>query len=96
MSVAIPVVVNRYHTFNGHSNDLSIMRPGPWGNPYQIGRDGTRAEVIRKHLNDWRYKLRRNPHALDPLLGKRLICCCKPAACHGDNYVLLLRELYVR
>jgi hypothetical protein len=28
---------------------VNIMRPGPFGNPFEIGRDGDREEVIAKH-----------------------------------------------
>lgn len=67
------------------------MRPSKWGNPFKIGRDGTRAEVIEKH---YQYvcenaELMRN---LCELEGKDLVCCCKPAPCHGDNYVKLLKQ----
>jgi hypothetical protein len=30
--------------------DVYIGRPGPWGNPFRIGRDGDRATVL------WRYE----------------------------------------
>jgi len=56
---------------------------GPWGNPYQIGRDGDRTQVIALY-RQW---IMQQPHllALLPTLrGKRLGCFCKPAACHGD------------
>ncbi len=29
--------------------DVYIGRPGPWGNPFVIGRDGTREQVIAKY-----------------------------------------------
>jgi hypothetical protein len=29
--------------------DVYIGRPSKWGNPFQIGRDGTRDEVIAKY-----------------------------------------------
>jgi len=30
--------------------DVYIGRPSKWGNPFTIGRDGTRSEVIRKYV----------------------------------------------
>lgn len=63
--------------------DVSIMRPGPWGNPFKIGRDGTRAQVIekfRQHLID-DPKLR--ARGIKALRGKRLGCVCAPQPCHG-------------
>jgi len=29
--------------------DVYVGRPSPWGNPFVIGRDGTREEVIAKY-----------------------------------------------
>ena len=67
--------------------DVYIGRGGPWGNPFQIGRDGTRAEVITKYRawitsNDRvAVALRANVHRLR---GKVLGCWCAPLPCHGD------------
>lgn len=65
-----------------------IGRPGPFGNPFVIGRNGTRAEVIalyRQYINRFtpaaeslRYKVYRE------LKGKDLACFCAPLPCHGD------------
>lgn len=60
-----------------------IGRPGKWGNPFVLGRDGSRAEVIGKY----RAYLLGNARlmaALPELRGKDLVCWCAPAACHGD------------
>jgi Domain of unknown function (DUF4326) len=68
-------------------DDLYIGRGGPWGNPFQIGRDGDRATVLRRHerwLCGQHHLLRR----IDELRGRNLVCFCAPEACHGD---LLLR-----
>lgn len=60
-----------------------IGRPSIWGNPFVIGRDGTRAEVIEKYRT---YVLGEPVlmHTLHKLRGKRLGCWCAPQACHGD------------
>lgn len=56
-----------------------IGRGSPWGNPYRIGEDGSREEVIAK------FKLHVLPRLnLEPLRGRHLLCYCAPAACHGD------------
>lgn len=72
--------------------DVLIDRRTKWGNPFQVGIDGTREEVIAKHLLHVlsRPDLMAN---LGELRGKRLGCHCKPRACHGDNYVFLLEVL---
>ena len=68
--------------------DIYIGRPSVWGNPFEIGQDGTREEVIEKY-RQWlltQPNLMLNLHLLK---GKRLGCWCKPKACHGD----VLKEL---
>jgi hypothetical protein len=72
--------------------DVEICRPGQWGNPFAIGRDGTRAEVIEKY-RQW---IKTQPHLLEqlPMLkGKRLGCYCKPLPCHGDVLVEMVEAL---
>lgn len=64
--------------------DVYIGRPGPWGNRFRIGPDGTRAEVIEKY-REW---LMTQPELVErvrrELRGKILGCWCAPLACHGD------------
>jgi hypothetical protein len=75
---------------------VSIMRPGPFGNPFIIGRDGTRAECVAKHLVYARRRLATHPQfraALEQLAGRDLVCCCAPRPCHGDNLILICEEL---
>lgn len=64
-------------------HDIYIGRPSKWGNPFVIGRDGTRAEVIAKYRE---YVLAQPAllAALPELAGKRLACWCSPKPCHGD------------
>jgi len=63
--------------------DIYIGRPSKWGNPFAIGKDGTREETIQKYE---KYLLSRADlvNALPELKGKTLACWCKPLACHGD------------
>lgn len=63
--------------------DIPIHRGTFFGNPFLIGQDGTRAEVIEKY----RQYVLSNPAILEklPLLkGKRLGCVCVPKQCHGQ------------
>lgn len=61
-----------------------IGRSGKWGNPFVIGKDGNRAEVIAKY----RAWLLARPDMVEvarrELAGKDLVCFCAPQACHGD------------
>jgi hypothetical protein len=69
----------------GESHDVYIGRGSKWGNPYAIGFDGDRDEVIRKFKYDFeRGFLKFNKEDVLKLKGKVLGCHCKPAACHGD------------
>lgn len=63
--------------------DVFIGRPSKWGNPFVIGHDGTREEVIAKY-RAWVVQQPTLMRDLHELQGKRLACFCKPAACHGD------------
>ena len=85
-------VVNlRYRTY-----DVYIGRPSEWGNPYAVGRDGDRDDVIRKHMEYLEKRIAEDPdfleHMKKELGGKILGCFCKPKACHGDNYVTILKR----
>lgn len=63
--------------------DIYIGRPSIFGNPYEIGKDGTRKEVISKYR---KYVLD-NPSLLEEiykLKGKILGCWCYPLPCHGQ------------
>ena len=69
--------------------DIYIGRPSKWGNPFAIGRDGTREEVIAKYKE----YIRRRPRLIEDLreeAGETLGCFCAPLPCHGD---VLLEEL---
>jgi hypothetical protein len=68
--------------------DVYIGRPSPWGNPFVIGKDGTREEVVAKH----RRYLHARPWLIEMaqrrLTGKVLGCWCSPSQlCHGDNFI---------
>jgi len=71
--------------------DIYIGRGSIWGNPFRIGPDGTRAEVIAKY----RAWLQTQPHLLwllPTLRGKVLGCYCAPQACHGDTLAELAEK----
>jgi len=71
--------------------DVYIGRPSKWGNPFILGRDGTREEVVAKYRE---YILNKPElmQALPELRGKTLACWCAPLACHGDVLVELIHE----
>ena len=76
------------------SYDVYIGRPSKWGNPYVIGKDGTRAEVIAKYES----YIRNSPElvsSLHELKNRVLGCWCDPLPCHGNILIKLLKEYNV-
>lgn len=72
--------------------DIYIGRPSKWGNPFIIGKDGTREEVIKKY-ELW---IKKQPNLLcdlPELKDKILSCWCSPKLCHGDILIKLLKDL---
>ena len=65
------------------AHDVYIGRPSKWGNPFVIGRDGTRDHVIARY-EAWLLEQPELVAALPELAGKTLGCWCAPRACHGD------------
>jgi hypothetical protein len=73
-------------------SQIYIGRPGKWGNPFVIGRDGSRAEVIAKY-RAWVLNQPQLMGALGELRGRDLVCWCAPLACqipwqHGSPVML--------
>lgn len=58
-----------------------IGRPSDWGNPFTIGKDGTRDQVIAKFI-DFFYSSGLDAR-IHELRGKNLVCWCSPQRCHG-------------
>jgi len=63
--------------------DVYIGRPSIWGNPFTIGRDGDREEVVEKY-RQWVLQQPQLMARLPELQGKRLGCWCTPQLCHGE------------
>ena len=63
--------------------DIYIGRPSKWGNPFVVGKDGTREQVIAMY-REWIAQQPALVSALSELRGKVLGCWCAPKACHGD------------
>ena len=77
-----PQVVHDGEVYIGH-------RLNKWANPFKIGRDGTREQVIALY----EYFVRSKPEltaALPELRGKDLACWCAPKPCHGDVLLRLV------
>ncbi|ADE14135.1 conserved hypothetical protein [Nitrosococcus halophilus Nc 4] len=83
-------VLNKRHGGQG----VYIGRPSPLGNPFVIGRDGNRDEVIAKYQAllevtlEGRSQARTEFNRLVKIYREtgelNLVCWCAPRACHGD------------
>ena len=64
-------------------------------NPFKVGKDGTREEVVAKFRSYLQHKIQNEEGFKEELLllkGKKLGCWCKPEACHGDVLVELMSK----
>lgn len=66
---------------------IYIGRGSPYGNPFVIGKHGTREEVCDRYEKEILPGL-----DIEPLRGKDLVCYCTPARCHGDSILKKLKE----
>ncbi len=80
----------------GRRNLRAGLKGSYWANPFKIGPDGTREEVIAKYKA---WLLSDDPNAvalrerLPELRGKVLCCWCHPLTCHGDVLAALADAL---
>lgn len=77
--------------------DVLIDRSTRLRNPFTIGMDGTRENVIVLYEAHAREMLRSGTWTREQVLalrGKRLGCWCAPRACHGDVLLNIAEELY--
>jgi len=58
-------------------------RPGPLGNPFVIGRDGTRDDVVDK-FDAWAPTQPKLMAIIATLEGRDLVCWCAPLRCHCE------------
>ena len=82
MSTKVVNINNEYH-------EVYIGRPSKYGNPFKIGKDGTRLEVITKY-KAWLLGNEKLMNDIMELDGKILGCHCKPKRCHGDILVEII------
>ena len=68
-------------------NTVLIDRRTKWGNPYKLGADGDREQVIARYRADLWRRIRAGEVTLEELAeldGCWLACWCEPLPCHGD------------
>lgn len=77
----MPKVLNK-RTDKIPPNAVYVGRPSKWGNPFKIGRDGDRKEVIEK-FRKWITRVSFLEDVTE-LTGHDLVCWCAPLPCHAD------------
>lgn len=63
---------------------IFVGRPSKYGNPFCIGNDGTRDDVIRKFKDMVVSDANMIRSIIYDLRGKDLVCFCSPLRCHAD------------
>lgn len=92
-AIAAPKTVHckkeKYDTYIGRK--CYGLPASKWGNPFVIGKDGTRDEVIEKY-RQWIVTQPQLIKDLPELKGKILGCWCAPLKCHGEVLLELLKN----
>jgi hypothetical protein len=77
--------------------DIYCGRPSIFGNPFELGKDGDRLEVIQKFKDYFLNKINTDLQfkiAVDKLKGKVLGCWCYPKDCHTRIIIDYLEGVY--
>ena len=69
-----------------------VGRPSDFGNPFFIGRDGTREEVIKKYSEWIEGRPVLQERIKNELKGSDLGCFCAPEPCHADILLKIANE----
>jgi hypothetical protein len=78
--------------------DVYIGRPSPAGNPFVIGRGGSRSEVVEKYRAYFYHRLETDSEFrtyIHSLKDKALGCYCAPLDCHGHIIADYLNGLVI-
>jgi hypothetical protein len=84
----------RYLPKDFTTNIVKVDRTTKWGNPYVIGKDGNRKEVIAKYRTYLWDRMKdenfRN-EMLNELDGSDLACWCTPLDCHAHVLIKAIK-----
>ncbi len=86
----MPTLYNKHH--DAPADAVYIGRGSPWGNPFIIGKDGTRDEVCDKYAAAAERLPGFKAAIVEHLRGKDLVCFCAPARCHGEYLMRVANE----
>lgn len=82
-------VVNIKHTkeYDVYIGRSSRGMDGAFGNPFIVGKDGSRVEVVQKFRDYFLDRIVKNKAFRDQVLSlkdRTLACFCVPLECHGN------------
>jgi len=82
-----------HDVYIARANATRRVRRSIWGNPFRIGPDGSREDVVSLFLT-WLLEpgQARLRSQLPTLRGKTLGCWCEPELCHGHVLAALCEE----
>lgn len=98
MDMIVHCKKHKYDIYIGRGKCPKTGELSEWGNPFKIGIDGNREEVINKYEEYLKKQLKESlglKDKLKQLKGKILGCWCRPLSCHGDillKYINLATE----
>lgn len=91
-----PLVLNipqykRLPTLRWHGLETCVIvtRGTHWGNPFVMLEEKDRERVCDDFEAYAHWRLTYEPHWLDALKGKHLVCVCAPKRCHADTLLRL-------
>ena len=86
------------HIKDLNDNSKRIDRTTPFGNPFTIGVDGDREEVIQKFEDYLLTNQKLCDKVYEELKGYDLACWCSPKRCHGEVIIKYInsRDLFGR
>lgn len=74
-----------------------VDRSSAFGNPYEIGKDGTRDEVCEKYEYEFLWKVEHDVEFLKKVRSLEgataLVCHCAPMRCHAQTIARYLDRL---
>jgi hypothetical protein len=87
-TTAVNIKYEPYDLYIGRTNRRYKLEGNLYSNPYVIGKDGKRHEVLRKYaawlLAQDTAQTRAIVEGIGYMRESRLGCWCKPERCHGD------------
>ena len=81
------IVHNKYHGTAG-PGAIYIGRGSKYGNPFSIGEHGDRDDVCDRFEREILPTM-----DLSGLIGRDLVCFCKPKRCHGDSILTAIKNM---